>query len=369
LWLVIPLLLALWANLHGSFVWGLLTLACWTVGVAAETVWRQRGLRGVAADPAVRRWVWLSELALAATCLNPYGVQLVLYNVWFADFRPMRELPAWQPLVLLQPGGRELVASLLAAIFVFRLSRRKMAAADALLLGVFSFVFAGGVRMAWWYAAVFGIAVTPHLADIGTHWARRITGLRSTTPDAQHRSRFRLAGGGSWTYAVTALGLLWICFALSPAWSALVRGQPRSPERLYGNGTPWKLSRYFREQPPQGQVFHPHWWGDWLIWDGPPHLRPFLTTNLCLAPPKVLIDYRIIRETRAGWADVLLRYGAQTVVLDRHRQTTLHRFLRGSDYWQVLYEDELGLVFGRTDRKRPDERTSGEMEHGLNLDE
>jgi hypothetical protein len=364
LWLGIPLLLALWANLHSSVVMGLGVLACWTAGVAAETAWRRRGLRGMAADAAIRRWIWLSELALAATCLNPYGVQLLLYSAWFADFRPMRDLPAWQPLVLLQPGGRELVASLLAAILVYRLSRRKTAVADALLLGVFSFVFAGGVRMAWWYAAVFGVVVVPHLADIGTHWAEQIAG-----PDAWTNSRFRWAGRNSLSHAVMAAGLLWICFALSPAWSALVRGQSRPPERLYGNGTPWKLSRYLREQPPLGQVFHPHWWGDWLIWDGPPRLRPFLTTNLYLAPPKVLLDYRIIRETRAGWADLLFRYGAQTVVLDRFRQTTLHRFLRASDNWQVLYEDEAGIVFGRADRKRTNERTNEEMEHGLNLDE
>lgn len=369
LWLGVPLLLALWANLHNSFVCGLLVLACWTVGVVAEAVWRQRGLHGVAADAAVRRWVWLSELALAATCLNPDGVQLVLYNVWFADFRQMHDLPAWQPLVLLQPGGRELVGSLLAAILVFRLSRRRVAVADALLLVAFSFIFASGVRMAWWYAAVFGVVVAPHLADVGTRWARRIDALRASPPPGRARFRFRLAGGGSWRYALTALGLLWICLAFSPAWSALVRGQPRSPERLYGDGTPWKLSRYLREQPPQGQVFHPHWWGDWLIWDGPPRLRPFLTTNLYLAPPKVLTDYCIIRETRSGWADVLLRYGARTVVLDRCRQTTLHRFLRGSGNWQVLYEDELGLVFGRADRQRPDEQLSKEMEPDLNLDE
>jgi len=88
-----------------------------------------------------------------------------------------------------------------------------------------------------------------------------------------------------------------------------------------------------------------------------------------LVPPKVWTDYRIIRETRSGWADVLLRYGARTVVLDRYRQTTLHRFLRGSANWQVLYEDELGLVFGRTDRQRQDERLSEQMEPELNLDE
>jgi hypothetical protein len=352
LWFGIPVLLALWANLHDSFLWGLLVLVIWFVGAAVEAAWRQRSLVGVVGDPAVRRRLWLCELAVIAACLNPYGMSLLLYLVRFADYRQLTDLPAWEPLVLLQPGGRELLVSLLVAIVVLRFSRRKLLVTDVLLLAAFSFVFGSGVRMAWWYAAVFGWVVIPHLADITARWwnllPRRLGGHASESS----RSWFRLAGGHKTSYTVIALGLCWICFALSPAWDSWIRGRPRSPERLYGSGTPWKLTQYLRENPPRGQVFHPHWWGDWLIWDGPPGLRPFLrTTNLHLAPLKVWIDYRIIRETRAGWADVLARYGTRIVVLDRQRQTTLQRYLRGSAEWDLRYEDESSVVFGLVEGK------------------
>jgi hypothetical protein len=369
LWLGIPLLLALWANLHGSFTCGLLVLVCWFVGAAIEAAWHERTLRGVVGDPAVRRWLWLCELGLAAACLNPYGVQLVLYNTWFADLRQLRELPAWEPLVLLQPGGRELVASLLVAMLVFRFSRKRLPVADLLLLAAFSFVFGGGVRMAWWYAAVFGLAVTPHVAEIGTRWLNGVLHARRTHEGVPNGPWFLVDGRRAMSYTVMAAGLFWICFALSPAWDSLVRGRPRPPERLYGGGTPWKLSQYLRENPPQGQVFHPHWWGDWLIWDGPTGLRPFLMTNLNLVPPKVWTDYRIIRETRSGWEDVLLRYGARTVILDKHRQTTLHRFLRGSDQWELQYEDELSLVFAQAEGKPSVRRLGEAAEQGVSFDE
>ena len=369
LWLGIPLLLALWANLHGSFVWGLLVLVCWFAGTAAETAWRaahgsrcRRRSRGAALALAVRT-------GLAAACLNPYGVQLVLYNAWFADYRQLRDLSGWQPLVLLEPGGRELVASLLIAILVFRFSRRRLPVADVLLLAAFSFVFGVGLRNAWWYAAVFGVVAAPHLADVWNRWADAIWGRPQTGTGRQDRPWLRLPGGRTLSYTLMTLGLLWICFALSPVWTALVRGQPRPPERLYGDATPWKLTGYLRENPPKGQVYHPHWWGDWLIWDGPPGLRPFLGTNLYLAPHKVSIDYRIIRETRSGWADVLLRYGAETVVLDRRRQTTLHRFLRESDQWQRQYEDELSVVFARAEGKGASDKSNRETEEGVSIDE
>jgi hypothetical protein len=92
-------------------------------------------------------------------------------------------------------------------------------------------------------------------------------------------------------------------------------------------------------------------------------------TNLNLMPPKVWTDYRIIRETRSGWEDVLLRYGARTVILDRHRQTTLHRFLRGSDRWELQYEDELSLVFAQAEGKASSGKSREDAEQGVSIDE
>lgn len=369
LWLGIPALLALWANLHGSFICGLLVLLCWLVGAVAEAAGRERSFRGVVEDSAVRRWLWLGELALAAACLNPYGVRLVLYSIWFADFRALRELPGWVPLALLQPGGRELVVSLLLGILVFRFSPRRLPVADWLLLAALAFVFGAGVRMAWWYAAGFGFVVTPHLAEIGQRWRAALAGRRPTADGPARRGWLQWDARPGLRYTAMSLGLFWICFALSPAWEALVGGHPRPPERLYGAGTPWKLTQYLRENPPRGQVFHPDWWGDWLIWDGPAGLRPFLTTNLHLVPLKVSIDYRIMRETRSGWENVMLRYGVQTVILDRNRQKTLLRFLSGGDQWQQQYEDEWCVVLARAEGKPSIPRAGEETEQGVSLDE
>lgn len=369
LWLGVPALLALWANVHGSFTCGLLVLLCWFVGAVAEAAGRDRSLRGVVGDPAVRRWLWLGELGLAAACVNPYGVRLVLYSIWFADFRPLQELPGWEPLALLQPGGRELLVSLLLGILVFRFSPRRLPVADWLQLAALAFVFGAGVRMAWWYAAVFGFVVTPHLAAIGRSFRETLACRRPNGDRPTRRGWLHWDARPGLGYTAMSLGLLWICFALSPAWKSLVGGHPRPPERLYAAGTPWKLTQHLRENPPQGQVFHPHWWGDWLIWDGPAGLRPFVTTNLHLVPPKVAIDYRIMRETRSGWENVMQRYGVRTVILDRHRQKTLLRFLSGADQWEQQYEDEWCVVLGQADGKPSIGRAGGATEQGVSLDE
>jgi hypothetical protein len=72
----------------------------------------------------------------------------------------------------------------------------------------------------------------------------------------------------------------------------------------------------------------------------------------------VWIDYRIVRENRFGWDHVLDRYAVQTVVLDKQRQKTLTGYLRSSSDWRLLYEDELGLVFGRVPRDQTPGKTN-----------
>lgn len=350
LWCGVPALMALWANLDPSFVWGLLVLTCWAGGTIAEAVWRQRRSGAPLADPAARRWLVLWQLAAGATCLNPYGPALVLHAIWFRSLERLRELAEWQPLVFSEPGGLCFVASLLLLLGAFRHSRRRVPVADVLLLVAFSLAVARGQRLLWWYAAVFGLVALPHVADV---WTRLARSIRGAAPRAALRAGawFGRTAPRSWKYSLAALGLVWITVAVSPAGSWMGSRQPRVPAALYADGTPWKLSAYLRERPPTGQVFNPDWWGDWLAWDGPPGLQLFLTANLDLLPQQVWTDYRIIRETRSGWTNVLERYGIEAIVVDNRRQTTLLRYLRGARDWRLLYEDEVGTVFGRAGRR------------------
>ena len=69
-WLLLPLM-TLWANLHGSFTFGLAMIA----PIACDTLWR--------ASPAerfgvARQWTMFALLAFGAACLNPYGPEIIL---------------------------------------------------------------------------------------------------------------------------------------------------------------------------------------------------------------------------------------------------------------------------------------------------
>jgi hypothetical protein len=232
-------------------------------------------------------------------------------------------------------------------IVAFRHSLRRIPAAHIVLLLLFTVGVIRGVRMIWWYGAVWGIVVVPHFADvwrrIRPRWWRAMQRVRMS----ETKGWLGLPRGRAWCYTLVAGLLIWVTFALSPTGKPMLGDEPRTAEHIYSDTTPWQLTEYLRQNPPEGQVFNPQWWGDWLAWDGPSDMKLFVTTNVHLLPKQVWRDYRVIRETRSGWANVMARYDMDTAILHKQRQTTLLSYLRSSPDWSYVYEDDVAAVFRR----------------------
>lgn len=85
------LLLLLWANLHGSFTFGLALLA----PVALEALWHAEPSQRIA---VASRWALFGALALAAACVTPYGPESILVTRRVLDLGPALALIGeWQP--------------------------------------------------------------------------------------------------------------------------------------------------------------------------------------------------------------------------------------------------------------------------------
>jgi len=82
----VPVLFAMWANLHGGWMVGGLVLFVWTV-----VAWIQR-------QPERGRLLLVGAMSFVATLLNPYGVELWQYLL--ETMRQNRaDLSEWQPIV------------------------------------------------------------------------------------------------------------------------------------------------------------------------------------------------------------------------------------------------------------------------------
>lgn len=333
LWIGVPVVFALWANLDSSFMAGWALLGALLLGRAIDAGRRASSPRAVVTDRVTRRWLYLLELAVAATLLNPYGVNLLLATFASAGDDNLRQLPGWQPLEILGPGGRALVLSWVALFFVVRVSGRRLAAAHVLMLLGLGWAAAHGTRFLGWYAAVFALALAPHLAAIFERWQQGRAGL--WLAEVARPSKI---------YLPLAIVLLWIAVIFSPLGGAVLGHEGRTARQLYGSEAPLALIEHLRSQPPGGLVLAPRPWGDWLAAKGPPGAGLMATSGLERLPGRVWRDHQRAVSAQAGWPRLLERYRVTTAVVDKDRQPELAEALRRSNEWRRVYEDELAIV-------------------------
>jgi hypothetical protein len=111
LWLL-PLM-ALWANLHGGFAFGLALIAPF-----ALEAWLAAPREGRLA--VARSWGLFALLSLGAALLTPFGVEGLLFPIKLLGFAHLGEIGEWRPENFAHPGPMEIA---LLALIVLALTR------------------------------------------------------------------------------------------------------------------------------------------------------------------------------------------------------------------------------------------------------
>jgi hypothetical protein len=351
LWVAVPLIAGLWANLHGSFPICIATLGCFWLGRVLEVAWHERSLRAVLVDREVRRLLYWTELAFAATLVNPYGIDAWIEAVRFSSNLNLREVLEWAPLVIVGTAGREFALACVALGVVCRYSRKPIAPADVLLLLLFGTAATMQVRMTGWFAIVWGIAFAPHLADAVLQWCGRVRFTeppRTTTDEEEEIDAADMRTPAlRYRYTLCCAGLVWIAFCFTTFSVPVIGGDHRTPDQLYAEATPRAVADWLKTQQLDGLAYAPQYWGDWIGWTAPPGLKLFATTNVHLLPRTAWLDYLRLTRADTGWANTADKYNVRTMIVDKREQPTLLRSLKGTPDWAPVYEDEQAIVFRR----------------------
>jgi len=334
----IPATFALWANVHGSFIMGLLLLGALTVGRALDVYRHGKKLKLVFADRGVRGLLLSTELAAAAVLLNPYGIAAYAEVFAISKNINLTSLLEWDPLTLRMKQGQAAFCLALALVAVYRMSPRRVSAREVLLLTGLGIGMLWHSRMIIWWAPTAAYYLGLHTAAVWQRW---------------YGPRTRVSrSGGLWT--VVTLGIAWIAFAYTPFGVAAVHGReqdPRRAEKKYRSSvsplTPIDLTDYLKRHPPTGLVFNTYEWGDYLQWAGPKGIQVFVNSHAHLVPEQVWQDYLDISRGSVNWQDRLDRYGVNTVVMELQGRDALIKQMEESAAWEKKYADNKGVVFVR----------------------
>ncbi len=322
---LLPPLFALWINLHGSWLIGMVVFLVFSLGGLVEV--SVGSIKNKAFDPSQRKRLLVSGLlSFGCLFLNPYGWRLLAYpfNLAYAQKLNIENVEEWKTLDFHSPRGRILLCCL-AVVFVAQLLRRQMwTLCDLGFLAIGVYAAVNYSR----FLFLAGLLVLPLTAALL---------VKAPLPDIEEQAR----GGRPWLNAAMLFFL-----------SALVARHLPDTRRIEtsGGAFPMQASRYLSDFQPQGKVFNDFLWGGFLIWHTP--------------QIPVLIDSRIdIFEYRGVFRDYLdaIRLKGTLALLDKYNiryvifqsDTPLVYFLEHTSGWKIDYQDVTTTVLERSGTGSP----------------
>jgi len=327
--LVLPLIFAAWANLHGGFpigfaVFGVFVLDAWIGVIGRDTEMKTAMLLSLAAVGSA-----------LATLLNPVGVDLWRHvtghvgSRFFMDITQEFQSPDFH-----QAYGRLLLIVILGAGALVGWLRPKVRRHEGAL---FLLGLAAALTSAR-HITVFAVVSIPWLAvwvsrtieDSSAHGSTRALRLRES---GEHiAASAALAGPALPIIAcliaiVVALGPLNARATFDPTQFPVAALEALPPENM----------------PPE--LFNQMRWGGYILYEYP-NIRIFMDGHADYFGEALTREYLGIRHVAPGWQDGLDRYSVNwTLTMP---QAPISQALEQSPDWERVYSDGVAIVFERS---------------------
>ncbi len=332
-WLVLPpLLMALWANMHGGFPIGLVLVGSYVLAA----LWDSWQLRGKDFWRNGKLWCFaLCLLAcLSATLINPYGWRVYEYVGVTSSVANARRIDEWLPPGLQLFAGKVWVASVLLILFLFALPGRRPRATEVSLVLCFLPLSCGSIRMvAWWLLIIAPIAAGLIMENVRGFF----------TFEEKPETPTRSAAITVLVLAIVAVSCVPVLEEYNPVLNWLGRTK-RTEDDLY------RLASKLKQEEGKGRIFSRFEWGEYFGWSLAPQYKIFMDGRIEIYPDDVWQDFSAITRGRADWEKVLDRYGVDYLVLDSSGfNADLILQVRESDLWEEMAASGNAILF----RKRP----------------
>jgi hypothetical protein len=300
-WWLLPLI-PLWANLHGSFAFGLALAGALAVEAVVEMPDRKK---------AVMSWGLFLLAATLSAMATPFGFHTLLFPFQLSAMQGLAFIGEWQPADFSKPSP--LAIALLAGLFVFGSGKVKVAPLRLLLL----------VGLVW-----LALNHTRHQMLLGvTAPILLASSLAKSWPVQEQTSSRRLLG---LVAGVLLLAMIGARLALPVA---------RSDDPV----TPVSALAHVPQSLRQTPVLNGYGFGGYLIWNG---VKVYIDSRADLYGDRFLQNYSgmIWPDRDALTAAIAAHHVAWTIFPTDAPVTKLMDTVPG---WRRLYSDRLATVHVR----------------------
>jgi hypothetical protein len=320
-------LYAVWANLHGGWLYGLAVIAMYIIGDLAEALLS-----------ASSRSEWLARakrdatsfvLAAVATLANPFGLTLwreVLFAVTSSSLA--RNMAEFLPPNFQELGVWSFLLAILLTVALLSLSAKRMPL-PWLVVVVMSLFFA---LRSFRNIALFGVTAWPLIA---LHVARAFPKGRRTFP--LFREFAALDPGTRVGLYAVPVAVLMLALGLN---RGSIGGLQLIADHFDSKAFPVVAVEKARTAQLQGRVFDSWKWGGYIMYAWPEaslHVDPLKFSDTTIK------SYGRIEDLRPSWLDELRRWDVKTIIIQA--RSPMDSALTTAPGWSLWYGDSTAVVY------------------------
>lgn len=314
---ILPVFFALWANIHGGFVIGLIVIGIYPIAHLL--------MKRLSFNPNIIIEGVTVPVCLLSTLINPFGTgiyramffslgQRAIYGI--SEMKPMWNFPI-----------RENAGFLFIALIIVLLSLlfHKNIHLPSLLSS--SFILLMGIKSIR-FAPDFIAPAVPLLGSL----LHGFLSMESNFTDKLKR--------GFKSYVPVIL-LIFTSYGITYLLSTPFNEQ----EQNY----PENAVIFMKKHKLNGKIFNEFNWGGYLLWYLPEsQVAIDGRTATGLFPPEALIDWKEVVDIKPKWKETLMKNNPDFVML--YRTDYIKAALDQDPDWHFIYEDELTILYKRNSR-------------------
>ncbi|MBW0008111.1 MAG: hypothetical protein JO335_10405 [Sphingomonas sp.] len=297
--LAAALLMSIWANLHGGFVFGLAIAAAFALEALVVSPDKPK---------ALRQWLLFGLASAAATFINGNGVEGVFHPLRFTQLQMLPLIDEWKPSNPATTPYSFAVLAVVAGLIIWK--RPRLHWVRWLLLAAFLCLALFQVRHQAMLAIVAAMILPQGFS-------------RSAVSPPESRLNWIAAGGAVLLVLVRAV-------------------MPLTPPDNAAN--PWKLIAAVPPQLRSQPVLNGYSMGGPLILSG---IRPYIDGRGDMYGDELVLGYyRIVRGDGGAFENVVRRWGIRWVIVAN--SNGLVPLLEKSPQWRLYRRDSVGVIYIRS---------------------
>ena len=336
--LPIPLLMLVWANLHGGFILGIAIILGYLLGESSKYFLKRFGKTLSAGE--LKLFVITGSVAIAATFINPNGFNVIFFLTEFESglYKKMI-IESMSPVFFLQAGFHDAYLIfyflvLAATVLIMLLNIKKLDLTDALITTGLVIISLSSSR----YIPFFSPVAALMIARYGLSTFKRLP--RSETLGIIKEK------------ADLPLSIL-----LTILFIVVINNSELFKSGIRANNYPEGAAKFLKSNKIPGNMFNPYVWGGYLIWELYPDYKVFidgrgLIGEVFFQEVKILQAYPKRFEGRPEWRDMLSAYNINWILtfsVDNFsgKLVPLVYALLNDPEWHLIYMDNISLIFLR----------------------